>query len=167
MLNRPLRASLVAQTVKNLPVTWETWVWSLVWEDSLEKGMAIHSSILAWWIPMDREAWRATVHGVSKSQIRLSNWAHNRPHWMVPASRFNHWLLWWLEGWEETDLAHVHHHLWLISAPALKKTITFKTNFYFFKLFLWKILSIHQSEKSSVIDPYESISYLQELSMHV
>ena len=66
VLNRPHQASLVAQTVKNLPVTWETWVWSLVWEDSLEKGMAIHSSILAWWIPMDREAWRATVRGVSK-----------------------------------------------------------------------------------------------------
>ena len=40
-------ASLVAQLVKNLPVTWETWVQSLGWEDPLEKGEAIHSSILA------------------------------------------------------------------------------------------------------------------------
>ena len=41
-------ASLVDQLVKNLPVTWETWVQSLGWEDPLEKGKAIHSSILAW-----------------------------------------------------------------------------------------------------------------------
>ena len=44
-------ASLVAQLVKNLPAMWETWVWSLGWEDLLEKGMATHSSILAWRIP--------------------------------------------------------------------------------------------------------------------
>ena len=41
------RDSLVAQTVKNLPTIWETWVWSLGWEDLLEKGIATHSSILA------------------------------------------------------------------------------------------------------------------------
>ena len=43
--------SLVAQTVKNLPAMRETWVRSLGWEDSLEKEMATHSSILAWKIP--------------------------------------------------------------------------------------------------------------------
>ena len=41
-------ASLVVQTVKNLLEMWETWVQSLGWEDPLEKGMATHSSILAW-----------------------------------------------------------------------------------------------------------------------
>ena len=41
-------ASLVAQTVKNMPTILETWVQSLGWEDPLEKGMATHSSILAW-----------------------------------------------------------------------------------------------------------------------
>ena len=40
-------SSLMAQLVKNLPVMWETWVGSLVWEDPLEKGKATHSSILA------------------------------------------------------------------------------------------------------------------------
>ena len=40
-------ASFVAQLVKNLPAMWETWVWSLRWEDPLEKGQATHSSILA------------------------------------------------------------------------------------------------------------------------
>ena len=41
-------ASLVVQTVKNLPTIWETDNRSLGWEDLLEKGMATHSSILAW-----------------------------------------------------------------------------------------------------------------------
>ena len=44
-------ASLVAQLVKNPPAMWETWVQSLGWEDSLEKGRATPSSILAWRIP--------------------------------------------------------------------------------------------------------------------
>ena len=58
---------------KNLPAVWETWVWSLGWEDALEKGKATHSSILAWRIPVDRGAWQATVHGVTKSQIQPSS----------------------------------------------------------------------------------------------
>ena len=45
------RASLVAQTVKNLPAVQKTWVRSLNWKDPLEKGTATHSSILAWRIP--------------------------------------------------------------------------------------------------------------------
>ena len=44
-------AALVAQLVKNLPAMWETWVWSLGWEDPLEKGEAAHSTVLAWRIP--------------------------------------------------------------------------------------------------------------------
>ena len=59
------RASLVVQLIKNLPAMRETWVLSLGWEDPLEKGMATHSSVLAWRIPMDRGAWWATVHGVT------------------------------------------------------------------------------------------------------
>ena len=49
-------ASLVTQTVNKQPAIQETWVWSLGWEDSLEEGMATHSSLLAWRIPMDRGA---------------------------------------------------------------------------------------------------------------
>ena len=48
-------ASLVAQMVKNLPAMQETWYQSLGWEDSLEKEMATHSSILAWRIPRTEE----------------------------------------------------------------------------------------------------------------
>ena len=68
---RHLGASLVAQMAKNPPAIWETWVQSLGWEDHLEKEMATHSSILAWRIPMDRGAWWATVHGVTKSRTQL------------------------------------------------------------------------------------------------
>ena len=59
--------SLVAHTVKNPPAMQQTWVLYLGWEDPLEEGMATHSSILAWRILMDRGAWQATVHGVTKS----------------------------------------------------------------------------------------------------
>ena len=47
---------------------WETWVWSLGWEDPLEEGTAAPCSILAWRIPLDRGACRAAVLGVTKSQ---------------------------------------------------------------------------------------------------
>ena len=49
------RASLVAQSVKNLPAEPETWVRSLGWEDPLEKEMATHSNILAWKISWTEE----------------------------------------------------------------------------------------------------------------
>ena len=51
--------------------TQEMWVQSLGWEDPLEKEVATHSSILPWTILMDREAWQATVHGVTQSQTQL------------------------------------------------------------------------------------------------
>ena len=43
------------------------------WEDPLEEGTATHSSVLAWRTPMDRGAWKATVHGVAQSWTQLSN----------------------------------------------------------------------------------------------
>ena len=64
---------LVAQVVKNLPALWETLVLSLGWEDPPEEGMATHSSILTWRILMDWGAWHAKVHGVTKSQMQLSD----------------------------------------------------------------------------------------------
>ena len=68
-----LRASLVAQTVKNLPAIQETWVSSPRLEDLLEESMATHFSILVWRIPMNRRAWQTTVHGIAKSRTRLSD----------------------------------------------------------------------------------------------
>ena len=66
-------ASLVAQLVKKLPVMRESWVRSLGWEDHLQEGIATHSSILAWRIPMDRGASWAAAHGVTKSRTQLSD----------------------------------------------------------------------------------------------
>ena len=54
---------LVAQTVKRLPTMRETWVWSLGWEDLLEKEMAPHSSIRAWKIPWTEEPGRLQSMG--------------------------------------------------------------------------------------------------------
>ena len=58
--------------VRNPPSMSETWVQSLGWEDLLEEGMATHFSILAWRIPMDRGAWRATIHGIANKNVKLS-----------------------------------------------------------------------------------------------
>ena len=64
-------ASLVAQMVKRLPAMWETQVQSLGWEDLLEVAQqpTPYSCLEN---PMDRGAWRTTVHGVANSQTRLS-----------------------------------------------------------------------------------------------
>ena len=56
----------MTKMVKNLLAMQEIWVQSLGWKDPLEKEMVTRSSILAWRIPMDRGAWRATVHGVAR-----------------------------------------------------------------------------------------------------
>ena len=81
---REERASLVAQLVKNSPAMQETWVWSLDWEDSLEKEMATHSSTLAWRIPwteepgglqsmgLQRQAWLSDEHTGAKRQMRVA-----------------------------------------------------------------------------------------------
>ena len=65
-------ASLVAQTVKNLPVLQGTWVWSLGWGDPLEKGKATHSRILTWTIP-----WTVEPGGLQsmRSQKVRQDWA--------------------------------------------------------------------------------------------
>ena len=70
-------ASLVAHMIKNPPAMQETWVQSLRWEDPLEEGMATHSSILAWRIPMDRRAWQATVCRVTESDLTEQLSRHN------------------------------------------------------------------------------------------
>ena len=73
------RASLVAQRLKHLPAMWKTWVQSLGPEDSLEKEMATHSSILAWRIP-----WRRSLVGYIQSM-----WSQRVGHdWATSLSLF-------------------------------------------------------------------------------
>ena len=64
--------SLMDNTIKNMPSMWETWAQSLGWEDPLKESLAIYSSILAWKILINRGAWWATVHGVTKSKTWLT-----------------------------------------------------------------------------------------------
>ena len=59
--------SVVAQTVKNLPAMWETWVRSLGREDPLEKGMATHSGIFAWRTPWTEEPGRLQSMGSQRA----------------------------------------------------------------------------------------------------
>ena len=69
-----IRASLVAQTVKNLPAMWETWVRSLDQEDPLEKGITnylLQYSCLE--NSTDRGAWQAIVRGIATSWTRLND----------------------------------------------------------------------------------------------
>ena len=61
----------MAYLVKNLPAVQETWVQSLGWEDPLEKGMATHSSILAWKIPWTEEPGGYSPWGRKESDIQL------------------------------------------------------------------------------------------------
>ena len=77
-------ASLVAQMVKNLPSLQETWVQSLGWEDPLEKGMATHSSILAWRIPWTEEP------GGLQSMVSQKV----RPEWAINTFKENSWAKW-------------------------------------------------------------------------
>ena len=99
--------------VKNLPAmqeTWETQVWFLGWEDPLEKGMATHSSVLAWRIPMDRGVWWATVHGggrvghnwakstFSTHQISLPFRGHNVGVQRIMGMRIQYSHRWHLKG---------------------------------------------------------------------
>ena len=69
-----LGASLVAQTVNNLPALWETWFWSLGQEDTLKEGMATHSSILAW-----RITWTGEPGGLQSMDLQSQIWLSNFP----------------------------------------------------------------------------------------
>ena len=70
------RAFLVVQLVKNPPAMRETWVWSLGWEDPLEKGKATHSSILAWRSPWTEEPGRLQSMGLQSDMTQWLSFSH-------------------------------------------------------------------------------------------
>ena len=98
------KASLVTQTVKNLPAAQETWVWSLGQKDSLEKGMATHSSTLTWRIPWTEEPSR--LHSPwdpkeSDKTERLGTNTHNARQaeqvWETAMPPSSHWIsIYWV-----------------------------------------------------------------------
>ena len=65
VLSSKNRASLVAQLVKNLPEMWETWVWSLGWEDPLEKG----NGYPLYYSGLENSVPWTTVHGILQARI--------------------------------------------------------------------------------------------------
>ena len=94
-----VRASLMAQMVKNVPVMQETWVWSLGQEDPLEKGMVTHSSILTWRIPWTEEPGKLQSielkivgHGWA-TNTHIHTHTHTHTHTGLPM---------WLSGKEST-----------------------------------------------------------------
>ena len=64
----------MAQSVKNLPTMQETWVGFLGWEDPLEEGMAIHSSILAWRIPWTEDGPCQGYSPRSRKESDMTEW---------------------------------------------------------------------------------------------
>ena len=91
-------ASLVVQLVKNPLAVQETWVWSLGWEDHLERGKATHSSILAWTIP-----WTVIVHGITKSQTQQSDFHFQRRLRVGESFWASLWFLFCWDVWFATD----------------------------------------------------------------
>ena len=76
-------------SVKNSPAMWETWVWSLGWEDPLQEGMATHSSILAWRIPWTEEP--GELQSMGSQRIR-HNWATKQSIAQLTQGKENTWL---------------------------------------------------------------------------
>ena len=129
-------ASLVAQMVKNLPAMQETWVWSLGWEDPLEKGMATHSSSCLG-NPMDRGTWQAPIHGVQRVG---HDWVTNNLH-SLSRQKNKVWPYWFYNG---MALKFIHfcplllssfYRLWIYSALPLLLS--------FLKIYFnWRIITI-------------------------
>ena len=84
----------MAQRIKHLPAMRETWVWSLGWEDPLEKEMTTYKQYSWLENPMDRGAWWATVRGVAKSWTRLSNFTHTHTHTHTHTGNLGKWYKW-------------------------------------------------------------------------
>ena len=113
--------SLVAQMVENLPAVQETWVWSLGREDPPEKGLATHSSVLAWIIPWTEKPgglhdWAANTFTLTQGSASVCGWkragqqllqvAQLRPPSLIPLA----------SGWSWLSAAA---HLWATSLCSL------------------------------------------------
>ena len=84
----PNWAFLVSQMAKNLPTMGKTQVWSLSWEDPLEKGMEIHSNILTWRISQSLADYSPCGHKESDRTEQLSlSWGQEKFHTVNPCSR--------------------------------------------------------------------------------
>ena len=118
----------MAQTVKCLPTMWETQVWSLGWEDPLEKEMATHSSILAWKIPRTEElGWLLSMGSQRVGHdwaISLSLWRSLLVHEKTDVQTF---LETTLETKDNVDFLYISDELsfWLLG-PKSEGVLTFR-----------------------------------------
>ena len=124
----------------------ETQVWSFDQEDPLKEGLATHSSILAWRIPMDRVAWQATVHGVAKrwTQLKqLSAHTHMHTESVRQAKTYERLsertdvITWWIRKWQQSCISRSeiqvnesYDLLWLIFH--LIKSCRYRMMFFFY-----------------------------------
>ena len=94
-------ASLVVQTLKNLPAMWDTWVQILDWQGSLDKGMATHSSFLAWKIPR-----------TEPDRLQSMGWQRVRYHWVTLSPHFRIIYMYFMYTYTESinTLLHTHTH---------------------------------------------------------
>ena len=99
-------ASLVAQLVKNPPAMQETWVRPLGWEDSLEKGMATNSSILAWRIPWIYSPWGLKESDTTE-HLSFPTWCSGKESaCQCKRCKFNPWVgkIPWRREWQPTPV---------------------------------------------------------------
>ena len=136
----------------------ETQVWSFDQEDPLKEGLATHSSILAWRIPMDRVAWQATVHGVAKrwTQLKqLSAHTHMHTESVRQAKTYERLsertdvITWWIRKWQQSCISRSeiqvnesYDLLWLIFH--LIKSCRYSMMFFFISAFPSKIKMVNE-----------------------
>ena len=92
-------ASLVVQTVKNLPAMQETWVWFLSWEDILEEEMTTDSSIPAWRIPQTEEPGGLQSMGLQRVEHNWVNNTHIPPCYIYFTEILSYYRYWTLSQW--------------------------------------------------------------------
>ena len=155
--------------VKNLPATWETWVWSLGHEDPLEKGMATHSSILSWRIPWTEEPGGLPSVGLQRvgyDWVSNTHWIKDRNSGLeMPQTILFHRSAWfhWPSlsccnnltfNWVPQTLWNVQHsvHVWVKSLISLTSSSLF-SDFWRPQLFLGKerIPSVFQNDDSPIL----------------
>ena len=148
--------------VKNLPAMQETWVWSLGWEDPLEKGMATHSSILAWRIPRTEEHGRLQSVGLQRVGHYWDFHTHTYTQFWRPEvwNQF-HWtkikVTFLVEARGEIlfsclfQLLEAPYILWLLATSLLPlASISFLT------LIRNLIITLGKSRISQIISPWQS-----------
>ena len=110
-ISRPGNMSSLTELDHSIKQHIKMWVQSLGGEDPLKEEMATHSSIFCLENPLDRGAWKAAVHGVTKCYTWLSNWAQKIYRaWPVWSSHINIFLIWLFLWTHCIDLVNISYY---------------------------------------------------------